>query len=128
MVLSIMEVKMVTNFLKTFQYCKVHHVFQQTGFKRAKRGYKPLFDNDYEVMDSLVNGPKSMEKKNSWSELRSSLDLEDINPAVVHPENYFEELQHQHGQEKEKRGYNPLKVGEHIKIIPKNYLNELFHC
>jgi len=97
---------------------QVHHVFQQTGFKRAKRGYKPLFDNDYEVMDNLVNGRKSLEEKNSWSELRSSLDLDNINPAVVHPENYFEELQHEHGQEKEKRGYNPLKVENMVTIPP----------
>jgi len=91
---------------------QVHHVFQQTGFRRVKRGFKPIPAS--ELVQDLIRGPKSIEKKNSWSELRASLDLENINPAVVHPENYFEEM----NADKQKRGYNSLKVENMVTIPP----------
>ena len=55
----------------------------------------------------MALGPKSVQKKSSWSELRASLDGE-INPAVVHPEEHFQQLQE--GAAKDKRGYNSLTV------------------
>merc|ERR1719391_520633 len=58
---------------------QVHHVFQQTGFRRVKRGFKPIPAS--ELVQDLIRGPKSIEKKNSWSELRASLDLDNINTA-----------------------------------------------
>jgi proprotein convertase subtilisin/kexin type 2 len=79
---------------------QVHHVFQQTGFKRVKRGYR-------EVPDSMALGPKSVVKKSSWSELRASLDGE-VNPAVVHSEDHFQQMQE--GASMVKRGYNSLTV------------------
>jgi len=78
---------------------QVHRVYQQTGFRRVKRGYR-------EEPDYMALGPKSVEKKSSWSELRASLDGE-INPAVVHPEEHFQQLQ---DGAKDKRGYNSLTV------------------
>jgi len=80
---------------------QVHHVYQQAGFRRVKRGYR-------EIPASLALGPKSIEKKSSWSELRASLDGE-INPAVVYPERHFQQMQEEEGV-KEKRGYNSLTV------------------
>ena len=77
---------------------QVHHVFQQTGFRRVKRGYRPLTQDD-----------RDLQKKDSWSQLRASLDMDSINPAVVHPEDHFQKLQ-MAAEEKQKRGYNPLKV------------------
>ena len=77
---------------------QVHHVFQQTGFRRVKRGYRPLTQDD-----------RDLQKKDSWSQLRASLDMDNINPAVVHPEDHFQKLQ-MAAEEKQKRGYNPLKV------------------
>ena len=92
-----------------FLYFQVHNVFQQTGFRRVKRGYKPFPVN--EVMEDLLSGPRSVEKKNAWSDLRASLDLDNINPAVVHPEDYFDKLNGlTSSADKEKRGYNSLKV------------------
>ena len=76
---------------------QVHHVFQQTGFRRVKRGYRPLTQDG------------DIQTKDSWSQLRASLDMDNINPAVVHPEDHFEKLQ-MAAEEKQKRGYNPLKV------------------
>ena len=76
---------------------QVHHVFQQTGFRRVKRGYRPLTQD------------VDLQKKDSWSQLRASLDMDSINPAVVHPEDHFQKLQ-MAAEEKQKRGYNPLKV------------------
>ena len=64
-------------------------------------------DNDA-VMGRLVRGPQAMQKKDSWSQLRASLDMDNINPAVVHPEDHFDKLQA--GADKQKRGYNPLRV------------------
>ena len=78
---------------------QVHGVFQQTGFRRVKRGYR-------EIPEYQDLGPKSVVKKSSWSELRASLDGE-INPAVVHPEDHFQQLQE---GVKSKRGYNSLTV------------------
>ena len=68
-------------------------------------------DNDA-VMGRLVRGPQAMQKKDSWSQLRASLDMDNINPAVVHPEDHFEKLQ-MAADDKQKRGYNPLKVSCH---------------
>ena len=76
---------------------QVHHVFQQTGFRRVKRGYRPLTQDG------------DLQKKDSWSQLRASLDMDNINPAVVHPEDHFQKLQ-MAAEDKQKRGYNPLKV------------------
>lgn len=89
---------------------QVHHVFQQTGFRRVKRGYRPLTQDDDDVtMGRVVSGPQAMQKKDSWSQLRASLDMDNINPAVVHPEDHFQKLQ-MAAEDKQKRGYNPLKV------------------
>ena len=69
---------------------QVHHVFQQSGFKRVKRGWRA---GPGEAAAEVRDGPKRIEKKNSWSELRASLDLgEQVNPAVVHPEDYYEQV------------------------------------
>merc|ERR1712088_1228376 len=67
---------------------EVHHVFQQTGFRRVKRGYKGIKDMDY----SLLTGEQQMENRNSWEELRASLDADTINPDVVHQEDYYDKL------------------------------------
>jgi len=80
---------------------QVHQVFQQTGFRRVKRGYR-------EIPDSMAQGPKNVVKKNSWSELRASLD-DEINPAVVHPESFYQQIQDE-ARGIKKRGYNSLTV------------------
>jgi proprotein convertase subtilisin/kexin type 2 len=90
---------------------QVHHVFQQTGFRRVKRGYR----DTREEMDQMMEGPKRIEKKSSWSELRASLDNEP-EPAVVHPEDWYEHLQAAAG--KSKRGYDSLKVENLVTIPP----------
>jgi len=87
---------------------QVHHVYQQTGFRRVKRGYR-------EFPDSLLQGPKSIQKKSSWSELRASLDG-DINPAVVYPEHHFQQMQE---GGKAKRGYNALTVDNLVGPPPQ---------
>ena len=83
---------------------QVHHVFQQTGFRRVKRGYRDLTQDD------------DLQKKDSWSQLRASLDMDNINPAVVHPEDHFQKLQ-MAAEDKQKRGYNPLKVTFRTNIL-----------
>ena len=83
---------------------QVHHVFQQTGFRRVKRGYRPLTQDE------------DLQKKDSWSQLRASLDMDNINPAVVHPEDHFQKLQ-MAAEDKQKRGYNPLKVNFRTILI-----------
>ena len=83
---------------------QVHHVFQQTGFRRVKRGYRPLTQDE------------DLQKKDSWSQLRASLDMDNINPAVVHPEDHFQKLQ-MAAEDKQKRGYNPLKVNVHPIVL-----------
>ena len=83
---------------------QVHHVFQQTGFRRVKRGYRDLTQDE------------DLQKKDSWSQLRASLDMDNINPAVVHPEDHFQKLQ-MAAEEKQKRGYNPLKVTFRTNIL-----------
>merc|ERR1711962_1206238 len=88
---------------------QVHRVYQQTGFRRVKRGYR-------EEPDYMALGPKSVQKKGSWSELRASLDGE-INPAVVHPEEHFQQLQE--GAGKDKRGYNSLTVDNLVGPPPQ---------
>ena len=61
-------------------------------------------------MEDLLSGrPKSIEKKNSWADLRASLDLDNFNPDVIKPENYFDKINGATA-DKEKRGYNSLKV------------------
>merc|ERR1711962_368583 len=89
---------------------QVHHVFQQTGFRRVKRGYR-------EIPESLAQGPKSVIKKSSWSELRASLD-DEINPAVVHPESHFQEIQ-DGSRAMFKRGYNSLTVDNLVGPPPQ---------
>merc|ERR1712045_803621 len=91
---------------------EVHHVFQQTGFKRVKRGYRDIRDMDY----SLLSGAQQMEKRNSWEELRASLDADTINPDVVHQEDYYDKLRV--AAEKQKRGYNPLQVEAMVSLPP----------
>ena len=83
---------------------QVHHVFQQTGFRRVKRGYRDLTQDE------------DLQKKDSWSQLRASLDMDNINPAVVHPEDHFQKLQ-MAAEDKQKRGYNPLKVTFRTNIL-----------
>ena len=92
---------------------QVHHVFQQTGFRRVKRGYRPLTQDG------------DLQKKDSWSQLRAwtwtvepgqILDMDSISPAVVHPEDHFEKLQ-MAAEDKQKRGYNPLKVNFRTIIL-----------
>lgn len=94
---------------------QVHHVFQQTGFRRVKRGYR-------EIPESLAQGPKSVIKKSSWSELRASLD-DEINPSlvhtsVVHPEQHFQEIQ-DGSMAVSKRGYNSLTVDNLVGPPPQ---------
>jgi len=92
---------------------QVHHVFQQSGFKRVKRGFR-----GGEEMGILREGPKQVEKKSSWSELRASLDHEDqIDPAVVHPENHYQKLEEM-VESKGKRGYDSLKVENMVSLPP----------
>merc|ERR1712123_447760 len=92
---------------------QVHHVFQQSGFRRVKRGYR-----GGEEMGVLREGPKMVEKKSSWSQLRASLDNEDqIDPAVVHPEDHYQKLEAL-AESKEKRGYNSLKVENMVSLPP----------
>ena len=57
-----------------------------------------------------------MEKRNSWEELRASLDADTINPDVVHQEDYYDKLMA--AAEKQKRGYNPLKVEAMVSLPP----------
>ena len=98
---------------------QVHRVFQQTGFRRVKRGYR-------EEPDYMALGPKSVEKKSSWSELRASLDGA-VNPALVHSEDYFAKLQE--GEAKDKRGYNALTVDRLVGTstpAPKEPTDPLF--
>jgi len=80
---------------------QVHHAFQQTGFRRVKRGFRD------------VPAPAAGD---SWSQLRASLDA--VNPAVVHPEQHYSQLQAGAQDTKEKRGYNPLKVENLVTIPP----------
>jgi len=88
-------------------------VFQQSGFKRVKRGFR-----GGEEMGILREGPKQVEKKSSWSELRASLDHEDqIDPAVVHPENHYQKLEEM-VESKGKRGYDSLKVENMVSLPP----------
>jgi len=91
---------------------QVHHVFQQSGFKRVKRGYR-----GGEEMGVLRQGPKMVEKKSSWSQLRESLDQDQVDPAVVHPEDHYQKLEAM-AESKEKRGYNPLKVENMVSLPP----------
>jgi len=91
---------------------QVHHVFQQSGFKRVKRGYR-----GGEEMGVLRQGPKMVEKKSSWSQLRASLDQDDVDPAVVHPEDHYQKLEAM-AESKEKRGYNSLKVENMVSLPP----------
>jgi len=92
---------------------QVHHVFQQSGFKRVKRGFRSA-----EKMGVLREGPKHVEKKSSWSQLRASLDHADqIDPAVVHPENHYQKLEEM-AESKEKRGYDSLKVENMVSLPP----------
>merc|ERR1711887_69701 len=91
---------------------QVHHVFQQSGFKRVKRGYR-----GGEEMGVLREGPKMVEKKSSWSQLRASLDQDEIDPAVVHPENHYQKLEEM-AESKEKRGYDSLKVENMVSLPP----------
>jgi len=63
-------------------------------------------------------GPKKVKKKSSWSELRASLDHEDqIDPAVVHPEDHYQKLEEM-VESKGKRGYDSLKVENLVTIPP----------
>jgi len=91
---------------------QVHHVFQQSGFKRVKRGYR-----GGEEMGVLREGPKMVEKKSSWSQLRASLDQDEIDPAVVHPEDHYQKLEAM-AESKEKRGYDSLKVENMVSLPP----------
>merc|ERR1711910_147571 len=92
---------------------QVHHVFQQSGFKRVKRGFR-----GGEEMGIPREGPKKVKKKSSWSELRASLDHEDqIDPAVVHPEDLYQNLEEM-VESKGKRGYDSLKVENLVTIPP----------
>jgi proprotein convertase subtilisin/kexin type 2 len=98
---------------------QVHRVFQQTGFRRVKRGYR-------EEPHYTALGPKSVEKKSSWSELRASLDGE-VSPGLVHSEDYFAKLQE--GVAKKKRGYNALTVDRLVGTstpAPKEPTDPLF--
>jgi proprotein convertase subtilisin/kexin type 2 len=91
---------------------QVHHVFQQSGFKRVKRGYR-----GGEEMGVLREGPKMVEKKSSWSQLRASLDQDEIDPAVVHPEDHYQKMEAM-AESKEKRGYDSLKVENMVSLPP----------
>ena len=64
------------------------------------------------------DGAEQMEKRNSWEELRASLDADTINPDVVHQEDYYDKLMA--AAEKQKRGYNPLKVEAMVSLPPRH--------
>merc|ERR1712142_1211402 len=53
----------------------------------------------------------------SWSQLRASLDQDDVDPAVVHPEDHYQKLEAM-AESKEKRGYNSLKVENMVSLPP----------
>jgi len=91
---------------------QVHHVFQQPGFRRVKRGYRQA----REQMDWMSNGPKRVEKKNAWAEIQKSL-VSHPEPSVIHPLDYYEQLQAEVA-DKNKRGYNSLKVENLVTIPP----------
>jgi len=81
----------------------VHHVFQQTGFKRVKRmGIgKYNYDNDLTEMQ---------EPKTPWDALQDSL-ADKVDPAVVYSEDHFDQLNAMtHKATNEKRGFDSLKV------------------
>jgi len=91
---------------------QVHHVFQQPGFRRVKRGYRQAM----EQMDWMSNGPKRVEKKNAWADVQKSLRSQS-EPSVIHPLDYYEQLQ-AGAAGKNKRGYNSLKVENLVTIPP----------
>lgn len=77
-----------------------------------KRGYGAR-----EELASLRQGPKRIEKKNQWSELRATLDR-DMEADVVHPADYYNQIQEEASADKRKRGYDSLKVENLVTIPP----------
>jgi len=81
----------------------VHQVFQQLGFKRQKR------------WGAGRNLP--IPQEDSWALLHQSLEnTDEVDPAVVHDEDYFNLLQSVKPQHK--RGYDALKVENLVDITP----------
>jgi len=91
----------------------VHHVFQQTGFKRMKRWGAGRYIQSGDEQEEGVSEPKS-----SWAELKESLEAAEVDPAVVHEEDYFQRLENLVEKSKDKRGYNALKV-ENLVELPE---------
>jgi len=58
------------------------------------------------------------EPKSSWAELKESLEASEVDPAVVHDEDYFQRLENLVQKSKDKRGYNALKV-ENLVELPE---------
>ena len=99
----------------------VHQVYQQTGFKRVKR-----MGASRETIKK--EQAKSRQKRSVWNELQASLDSQEIDPSIVHSENFFNELQQgisgssdQAGikSHHNKRGYNELKVENLVELEPE---------
>jgi len=90
----------------------VHQVYQQTGFKRVKRmgASRQLIRQEQ---------AKSREKRSIWSELQASLDAQNIDPTVVHSQQFFDEIQSRINKpHHNKRGYDELKVENMVDLEP----------
>merc|ERR1719466_153276 len=90
----------------------VHQVYQQTGFKRVKRmgASRQLIRQEQ---------AKSREKRSIWSELQASLDAQNIDPTVVHSQQFFDEIQSRINKPNHnKRGYDELKVENMVDLEP----------
>jgi len=90
----------------------VHQVYQQTGFKRVKR-----MGASKEVIKE--ERAKSRHKRELWGELQASLQNEEFDPAVVHSEDFYSQLQQGIKSQHNKRGYNELKVENLVDIEPE---------
>jgi len=89
----------------------VHQVYQQTGFKRVKR----MGASRQVIREEQA---KSREKRSIWSELQASLDAQNIDPSVVHSQQFFDEIQNRIKPHNNKRGYDELKVENMVDLEP----------
>ena len=120
------RIKRSTHHIRTLKADKrVHSAVQQTGFRRVKRGYKPLEQQvRVPTQDEELFGDRLEAKRSPWVSLRRALDDEEqqqadqTDPRVVHDENFFNRLQLSHHRN-DKRGYNPLKVENLVDLPPE---------
>jgi len=89
----------------------VHQVYQQTGFKRVKR----MGASRQVIREEQA---KSRVKRSIWSELQASLDAQNIDPSVVHSQQFFDEIQNRIKPHNNKRGYDELKVENMVDLEP----------